>query len=107
MAAPTTGAPMAPGTVTSDPQFFGGPSFHLLTGSPAIDAGANDAVPADITLDLDGNARIQGAAVDIGAFEELGGAPEPPPAVPAASPVGLAVLSALLVILAPRSLRRG
>ncbi len=42
-------------------------NVRLLTGSPAIDAGDN-AVVAVIT-DLDGNPRVIGAAVDLGAYE--------------------------------------
>jgi hypothetical protein len=42
-------------------------NYHLLPGSPAIDAGvvSPDAAP----LDLDGNPRVQGRAPDLGAFE--------------------------------------
>jgi hypothetical protein len=62
-----------PGTVTLDPRFAGGGDYHLLPDSPAIDAGASSAVPSDLLTDLDGNPRIQGHRVDIGAYE----APEP------------------------------
>jgi hypothetical protein len=103
----TDNFPPGPGTIAANPQFVGGPSFHLLPGSPAIDAGANDAVPADVTTDLDGNPRIAGTAVDLGAFEELGGGPEPPAAVPALSKLGLALLGLLLVGAALPLLRRG
>ena len=41
--------------------------FHLQPTSPAIDAGVTD--PADGPTDLDGHARIQGAAPDLGAYE--------------------------------------
>ncbi|MEM6430905.1 MAG: choice-of-anchor Q domain-containing protein, partial [Deinococcota bacterium] len=44
--------------------------YRLAVGSPAIDAG-NNADAAGITTDLDGNARIQGAAVDMGAYESV------------------------------------
>lgn len=56
--------------------------LRLQAGSPAIDAGDIGALPADtqdldgdgdttesIPLDLDGNARVVGAAVDLGAYE--------------------------------------
>jgi hypothetical protein len=39
--------------------------FHLLAGSPLIDAGTN----VGLTEDFDGNPVPQGSAVDIGAFE--------------------------------------
>jgi hypothetical protein len=42
-------------------------TFHQAPGSPTIDAGAAD--PANGTNDVDGEARSQGAAVDIGADE--------------------------------------
>jgi hypothetical protein len=40
--------------------------FHLTAGSPLIDAGTT---LTDVTVDLDGTARPQGAGYDIGAFE--------------------------------------
>ncbi len=42
-----------------------GGDFHLAVGSPAIDA----ALAMDVTSDLEGNPRPQGAASDIGAYE--------------------------------------
>ncbi len=64
--------------------------FRLLPGSPCIDSGSNDVVPADLTTDLDGNPRfleipetqdcpqLPGSCgdlpvVDMGAYESLGG----------------------------------
>jgi hypothetical protein len=47
-----------------------GGDYRLLPGSPAIDAGDNSAITA--TTDLAGNARIQGGAVDMGAYESQG-----------------------------------
>jgi len=62
------------GTITLDPLYVGPNDYHLQPGSPAIDAGDDGSVPADLITDLDGNPRIQGAHVDIGAYET---APEP------------------------------
>jgi hypothetical protein len=63
-----------PGTITANPLFVGTGDYRLKPGSPAIDAGDDTSVPVDLTTDLDGNPRIQGAHVDIGAYET---APEP------------------------------
>ncbi|MEM6263964.1 MAG: choice-of-anchor Q domain-containing protein [Bacteroidota bacterium] len=61
--------------LASDPLFVdaAGGDLRLEVGSPAIDAGINDSIPAGITTDLAGNTRIQGISVDMGAFE--GGVP--------------------------------
>ena len=74
------------GNLTDDPLFVELPSpqgtphtdgdVHLLAGSPAIEAGDNGAVPADIVVDADGLPRFvnintgeTGGIVDLGAFE--------------------------------------
>ena len=61
------------GTVLADPADNGGPTLTcaLIAGSPAIDAGDNTLLPADITTDQRGAGfpRIVGAKVDIGAME--------------------------------------
>ncbi len=71
------------GNIDADPLFAdpGGGDFHITSGSPCIDAADNDAVPAGITTDLDGNPRFvddpatpdtgNGTApiVDIGCYE--------------------------------------
>jgi hypothetical protein len=64
--------PPGPGTIFDDPLFAGPDDFHLTAASPAVDAGNDADVPGDITTDLDGNPRIVGAAVDMGAFELQG-----------------------------------
>src|SRR5690606_18471097 len=43
--------------------------LRLRPSSPAVDAGDNDALLPGLTTDLDGNPRIQGSAVDMGAYE--------------------------------------
>src|SRR4029450_12785943 len=46
---------------------------HLRPSSPAIDSGNSADVPAEVTIDLDGNPRIVRRAVDRGAFERAVG----------------------------------
>ena len=79
----------AGGNLNVDPEFVAPDSFdyRLSEGSPAIDAGNNQATvlageDADIELgeDLAGNARIVGTRVDLGAYE--GAALEPVPTRP-------------------------
>jgi hypothetical protein len=55
------------GNLTGDPAL--NPDLTLGAGSSAIDAGSNALVPGGLTADLAGNARIQGARVDMGALE--------------------------------------
>ncbi len=65
-----------PGNISADPWFACGPDgdFHLLAGSPCIDAGTNGA-PLLPATDFDGNPRILPGVpnglptVDMGAFE--------------------------------------
>ena len=79
----------AGGNLNVNPEFVAPDSFdyRLSEGSPAIDAGNNQATvlsgeDADIELDEDlaGNARVVGARVDLGAYE--GAALEPVPTRP-------------------------
>ncbi|MCB0152077.1 MAG: DUF11 domain-containing protein, partial [Caldilineaceae bacterium] len=44
-------------------------NLRLAADSPAIDAGDSNALPSSVTTDLDSSIRIQGAAVDLGAYE--------------------------------------
>ena len=53
--------------LTIDPKFISSSDFHLQSGSPAIDAGANLGSPYNI--DFAGNGRPKGLSYDIGAFE--------------------------------------
>ena len=58
------------GCIDADPM-FADTEGRLSPGSPCIDAGNDADVPSGVTTDLDGNPRIQGACVDMGAFEAL------------------------------------
>jgi len=93
------------GNLSSNPVFVVNPSFgdsdwntdndnygnlRLQATSPCIDAGTNapyaaGGPAAGVTSDLDWNARIAAAAVDMGAYEYTG-APPAPPSPPAPSP---------------------
>jgi hypothetical protein len=57
------------GNITNDPVFVNaaGGDFHLQTNSPCINSGNNAYVAGSI--DLDGNPRIAGGTVDMGAYE--------------------------------------
>jgi parallel beta-helix repeat protein len=63
------------GNIDADPLFVSTTDLHLQSTSPCIDTGSNDAVPDDLTTDLDGNPRIvdgdddSTATVDMGAYE--------------------------------------
>ncbi len=63
------------GNIDLDP-LFSDADGRLLADSPCIDAGNDAAVPSGVTTDLDGNPRIQGECVDMGAFEALAATPE-------------------------------
>lgn len=54
-----------------DPVFVqpGCGNLRLGYDSPCLDAGDNSAVPADVSVDLDGNRRILNGVVDMGAYE--------------------------------------
>ena len=43
--------------------------LHLHSSSPAIDKGSNALIGGLVSTDLDGNPRIVGGAVDLGAYE--------------------------------------
>ena len=67
----------AEGNISADPMFVGGGDYHLQSGSPCIDAGDSSA-PDLLATDKDGNPRIVGAAVDMGAYEWQEVANQPP-----------------------------
>ncbi|MFH1422790.1 MAG: right-handed parallel beta-helix repeat-containing protein, partial [Planctomycetota bacterium] len=63
--------PIKNNCINSDPLFVNpvGDNYELQTTSPCIDAGNSSLVPSDVTTDLNDAERIQGAAVDLGAYE--------------------------------------
>jgi hypothetical protein len=65
----TASDPGGMGNITNAPLFvnLAGDDFHLQTNSPCINAGNNAYV--SVTNDFDGNPRIVGGTVDIGAYE--------------------------------------
>jgi hypothetical protein len=65
----TTPLPTGIGIITNAPLFanLAGNDFHLQSNSPCINAGNNSYVTNN--TDLDGNPRIVGGTVDIGAYE--------------------------------------
>jgi hypothetical protein len=56
-----------PGSVLQPPLLDA--AGRLLPGSPGVDQGDTPFVPQDLSADVEGMPRIQGAAVDIGAYE--------------------------------------
>ena len=55
---------------TTDPNFVDtSNNYHLLSSSPCIDAGSNSFIQSNINTDIEGNARIIGSSVDLGAYE--------------------------------------
>jgi len=71
---PLTGLPGGSGCISENPLFVApGLDYHLINGSPCIDAGTNMAWMTTAT-DLDGNPRIHDGIVDMGCYEFI---PEP------------------------------
>jgi hypothetical protein len=66
------------GTRHVDPGFVDNGNYRLRASSPLIDAGVGDPAGGLAAVDLDGVARVQGAAVDLGAYERAAATPGPP-----------------------------
>ncbi|MGB9123447.1 MAG: choice-of-anchor D domain-containing protein [Candidatus Angelobacter sp.] len=83
-------------SLNADPKFVDvtNSNFQLQSGSPAVDAGANDGISRDIIQ----APRPQGAAYDIGAYEYTGTVTQPPPTQGAltVSPLSLAFGNVLI-----------
>jgi parallel beta-helix repeat protein len=79
------------GNISQDPLFVNSATndFHLQKGSPAVNAGRNNAQGIS-SIDLEGNARISCGTVDMGAYEiqcpnAAEKRPQPPSLLPIAS----------------------
>ena len=66
----TTPLPEGDGNITNDPAFVDAPNgdYRISVSSPCFNAGSNEVVTTSV--DLDGNPRIAGPLVDMGAYEE-------------------------------------
>jgi len=89
------------GCIDADPLFFDAANptgadsqytttddgLHLTAASPSANTGSNAAVPGALALDLAGQARTQGAAVDMGCYEGVASEPVPRRVIMVADPV--------------------
>ncbi|MCU0497377.1 MAG: hypothetical protein MUF87_08510 [Anaerolineae bacterium] len=93
---PAGSTPCTPGIVIADPLLaaFDGNAFPLNPGSPAINAGNNEACAAAPISGLDqrGVTRPQGDACDVGSYEVIGVAPDLPVLLtPASGATGVSI----------------
>jgi hypothetical protein len=89
--------------VLADPRYRGADDFRLRTDSPMANAGTATVEGGLPPFDHDGAPRVQGTAVDIGAYEGAANVLE----VPALDPVGLAIFSIALATAAWWIARKG
>jgi hypothetical protein len=68
--------------------FFDDDGYTLLVGSPSINAGNQSFLPAGLSVDLNGDTRVQDGQVDQGAYEGAGLPPLPPAVVLVPNVVG-------------------
>ncbi|HXO74914.1 MAG TPA: choice-of-anchor Q domain-containing protein, partial [Puia sp.] len=87
----------AGGNIDADPLFADAPGgdFHVSPCSPVIDKGSN-APSQNPPVDYGGSARVQGVAIDIGAYETPLGAPALKPTATAPAPYCQNVTAAAL-----------
>jgi hypothetical protein len=104
----TGGANQSANPLFVNPTIGPAENFRLSPGSPAIDAGVVDAFTGP--TDLDGNPRVQGAAVDLGAYEFAPpplatpiSAPAPPPPPAPKAPAATLALAGHTVKIDPRT----
>jgi hypothetical protein len=59
------------GNINGDPEFLDAANrdLRIMPSSPCVDVGNDSAVPSGVETDIEGDARIVGSAVDIGADE--------------------------------------
>ena len=60
--------------IDADPMFVDleAGDLHIWSSSPAIDAGNSTVIPLNVFTDLDGNSRMYGGDIDLGAYEYQG-----------------------------------
>ena len=58
-----------PGNIDADPGFVDPGDYHLPIGSACIDAGDPDYIAGPAETDIDGNQRVFGGRIDMGADE--------------------------------------
>jgi parallel beta-helix repeat protein len=57
------------GNIDQDPCFAFSTDYHIMPSSPCVNAGDPDYIPEPNETDLDGNLRVIGGRIDMGAFE--------------------------------------
>ncbi len=80
------------GNISTDPMFVNSGDYQLQSSSPCIDAGNDALLPNDtgdpdndgntaeqLSVDIEGEPRVQGAQVNMGAYESIGSTTPPPP----------------------------
>ena len=91
------------GNICTDPKLANpaGNDLHETAASPSVDTGSNALIPAGLTVDFDGDARVQTLVVDMGADEFSIPVPNTGAAASAATtaPLGWSLLALGFIIL--------